>query len=446
MSGRPSTVDGARPTPQRPGKLAVVSDDDHRLGDLTQGRGWASAKAALRLGRVAACGLTGLSAEDAARALSGQLDEMKGLAMKVGQILSYLDTPLPDELRDQLGKLQTGVTHRPWQEVAAQLADELGEPVELAFDSVDPVPVAAASIGQVHRGVLAGEPVAIKVRYTGIEESFRGDTRSLRRVAALASLASPVDGQGIVDELAARLEEECDYAREARAQRAFATALADDAQMRIPEVIGERSTSSVLTTKWSEGVDFGTFLEAGDDERQAASRVLVRMAYRCLFVHGAIQADPHPGNYLFEPDGRVCFLDFGCVRVFDPPFIEAQRRLARCVIEGDRSRFGAALREAGIVGREKGFDFDHEWRAQRHTWAPFLDPDFHFTRAFLREGSELYGPTAPNARTRSLPPPAMWLMRLTWGLYAVLARLGAHGELGVIIADCLARDLEPITF
>jgi predicted unusual protein kinase regulating ubiquinone biosynthesis (AarF/ABC1/UbiB family) len=422
-----------------------MADDERHLGDLTKGRGWAAAKAALRLGRVAARGVTGLSAEDAAKALGDQLDDMKGLAMKVGQIMSYLDTPLPDELREQLARLQKGATHRPWPEIAAQLETELGMPVSEAFDSVDPIPVAAASIGQVHRGVADSGRVAIKVRYPGIEKSFEGDTESLRHVARLASFASAVDGVGIIDELAARLAEECDYAREARAQRAFAGALADDETIHIPGIVDDRSTSSVLTTVWSDGVDFETVLRAPDAQRQQAAQVLVRMAFRSLFVHAAIQADPHPGNYLFEDDGRVTFLDFGCVRLFDAPFLAAQRQLARCVLEGDRGAFDQAARNAGIVGREKGFDYDHEWRAQRHTYAPFLEADFHFTRDLLHQGNELYGPTAPNARTRSLPPPAMWLMRLIWGLYAVLTRLEARGDFRGILRDALECEPEPLS-
>ncbi len=420
-----------------------MADDPPSWSLPRKGRGWASAKAALKLGRVAARGMTGRSTEELARALGDQLDGMKGLAMKVGQILSYMDTPLPDDLRAQLARLQTGMSHRPWPEVAVQLEAELGMPAAEAFDAVDPEPVAAASIGQVHRGRYRDQAVAIKVRHPGVEETFRSDTDALRRVAGLASVASTVDGTGIIDEMAARLAEECDYAREARAQRLFAKAFADDPEIHIPAVVPERSTGAVLTSAWCDGDDFETLKQASPERRRAAAHIMARMAYRSLFVHAAVQADPHPGNYLFQPE-RVVFIDFGCVRFFERSLVEAHRALATCVLENRRDDFPAALDATGGIGRHRGFDFDHEWRVQRHTWAPFMQPDFRFTKAFLTEGNDLYGPMAPNSRTRALPPPAMWIMRLVWGLYAVLQRLEVPLDLGPIARACLEEDLDPL--
>jgi len=420
-----------------------VSDDEPTWKLRKKGRGWSSARAALKLGRVAARGFTGRSSEDLARALGEQLDGMKGLAMKIGQILSYMDTPLPDELREQLGGLQTGMSHRPWSEVSAQLEAEFGMPASEAFDAVDDQPIAAASIGQVHRGRFEGRPVAIKIRHPGIEETFQGDTDALRSVAGLASMASSVDGVGIIDEMAARLAEECDYRREARAQQAFARAFADDATIYIPAVVASRSTDAVLTSEWCDGDDFATLQASTEQRRRATACTMVRMAYRSLFVHGAIQADPHPGNYIFQDD-RVVFLDFGCVRLFSLDYVEAHRELARCVLEGRRTGFPEALMATGAVGRERGFDYDHEWRVQRHTWAPFLASGFHFTRAFLVEGNDLYGPTAPNARSRAIPPPGMWILRLVWGLYAVLQRLEVELDLGPILRTILTETPSPL--
>ncbi|MCB9592711.1 MAG: AarF/ABC1/UbiB kinase family protein [Sandaracinaceae bacterium] len=371
--------------------------------------------------------------------LTGQLDEMKGLAMKIGQIVSYLDVPLPDEVQEKLARLQTGVVGMPAAQVREVVEGALGDTLEGAFEAFAIEPVAAASIGEVHRARVAGREVAVKVQYPDVSGSFAADLGSLGRVASLASLASAVDGRAIVRELSERLEEECDYPREAEMQRAFAARFANDPRVVVPEVIRSHTAGPVLTSEWIDGDGFAALCRSDDAARKdAAAEALIRFTYECLLGWGTIQADPHPGNFLFLEDGRVAFLDFGCVRELDASFVDGLRAMTRAIRDGDRAAFAASVRDLGLVGDPKRFDYDHFYRVMEHLHRPFLVERFTITREFVAEGHALNGPTSPNARTLSMPPAYVWVARLQWGLWSILARLGASGSFGGILDDALS--------
>ena len=257
--------------------------------------------------------------------LAGQLDRLKGLGMKLGQIVSYLDVPLPPAVQEELAALQTGAAARPFSEVRALVEDALGAPLDARFDAFEETAVAAASIGQVHRAEVAGRPVAVKVRYPDVAETLDGDLGVLERVAGLAALGAPIDGRALVRELRARLLEECDYEKEAREQTRFRQLFEDDRQVVVPPVLPTHSTEAVLTSAWVEGARFEDFAKERAERRGDAARTIARFAYRSLLVHGRIQADPHPGNYLFPAEGGVAFLDYGCVRSFDAPLPRGPR-------------------------------------------------------------------------------------------------------------------------
>ena len=370
-------------------------------------------------------------------AMVDELDELKGMAMKVGQILSYMDGALPAETQAVLARLQQGTAAEPWPTMAAVVSEELGaDPSEL-FDAIDPVPVASASIGQVHRATLHGRPVAVKIRYPHIRETFTSDVTQLHRIARIASLATSVDGAAIVEELRDRLLEECDYDHEARWQQTFRGWLAPLAQAVVPEVIASHSSSAVLTSAWVEGQRFEDFrATATQAQRNAAAHTLCRVAWFCFLQCRAIQADPHPGNTLFLPDadgltGRVAFLDYGCVRAFEEPFFRQQVDLLRCVVEGRRADFEGVVRASGMVARERGFDLDLWWEQLRWQHRPYCSEHFVFTPEYVAQVSQFNGPGNPNMTRISIPPPWIWLTRLVVGLHAVMARLGAEGDFRV---------------
>lgn len=377
--------------------------------------------------------------------LTSQLDEMKGLAMKIGQIVSYMGAPLSEPVKGTLARLQTGERGMDPVRTRATIEQELGAPIASLFDEFEIEPVAAASIGQVHRAVLAGQPLAVKVQYPDVAGTFTQDLSMLRRFASMASLASAVDGTSIVDELALRLEEECDYAREARMQEAFASAFAWDREVVVPAILPERSSALVLTSQWIDGAGFERFRATADPrQRDRAAATMIRFAYQSLFNFAMIQADPHPGNFLFLEDGRVAFLDFGCVRTFDAAFVEHLRALMRSVRDGDLDLFRAAATDLGLIGRPARFDFEHFFEVMQHLHRPLVEERFRFTDDYVQKGYALNGPTSPNARSISIPPSYVWVMRLQWGLWSILARLGAEGSFAPLLDDILSRPIEPM--
>ncbi len=361
---------------------------------------------------------------------------MKGLAMKVGQILSYLDG-LPAETQRVLAALQRGAASRPLTEIAAMVESELGAPLASLFDEFSETPVAAASIGQVHRAVVEGREVAVKVQYPDVAASFQSDTQRLRRLASLASLATNVDGQAIVDELAARLAEECDYRAELRNQTWFSQAFANDPEVVIPETLESHSATRVLTTAWEEARSFEAFCtSASATQRNAAAQTLVRFAWRSFFVHHALHADPHPGNFGFA-DTHVVFFDFGCVRRFDAAFVEAVRALFQCTLDEDRARFPEVLIRTGMVPEPSRYNFDAHWEQVRYELEPYRAPSFHFTPEYTARAAQFSRPTHPNSRRMAIPPPWIWLLRLQYGLPGMLRRLDAEGDFGAILQDVL---------
>jgi predicted unusual protein kinase regulating ubiquinone biosynthesis (AarF/ABC1/UbiB family) len=421
------------------------------------GEGWA--ERLLSTGRVAASGVRLAARQVFGRegpvdgligeSLAAEMDRMKGMAMKVGQILSYFDGILPEETHEALRVLQQGVTSMPYERVADVLREAFGEPVEELFEDFEREPVAGASIGQVHRARYRGRSVAVKVQYPGIVRTLESDFRRLRGLTRLASAGTPVDSMAIVTEMQERVIAECDYLAEARAQEAFRAAFAADEEVRIPPVVEERTRRTALTTDWAEGKTFYDFAKnATRPERDAAGVILLRFAYRSFFELQTVNADPHPGNYFFPEPGRVVFIDFGCVRQFSPSFVERERRLATTLIENRREDFREVAMATGMIADERGFDFDLYWRMLRHQYAPYTTAGFEFTTDYVRDALEFGKPSRASNKTLrrlSIQPEWIWFQRLQWGLHAVLARLGVRGDFGELLRDFLAAEPRRLT-
>lgn len=426
-----------------------MADDDELEGIH---RGWgrrllSTGKIAASAARLAARRVVGAEGpQDAAigETLSRELDQMKGMAMKVGQILSYFDGVLPEGTHRALQSLQRGARAISFTRMAEVIEAAFGEPVDALFDRFEREPIAAASIGQVYRARYRGREVVVKVQYPGIRETIAGDFSRLQGLAKIASLASSVDGPALVEELRARFIEECDYQLEGDHQNTFRAAFADDPQVEIPAAIGQRTRETVLTSEFCEGRDFYTFAaEASQARRDEVALCLTRFALRSLYELGMVNADPHPGNYLFPARDAVVFLDYGCVRRFDAEFLAAQRRLTRIVIEDRRADYDDALVAAGMVAKEKGFDFDLQWKVDCHLLAPYRTPRFHFTPEYVRAAMDLNRPGNPNLRRIAIPPQWIWVQRLQFGLHAVLTRLSAEGRFADAMHEALAMPRRP---
>ena len=281
--------------------------------------------------------------ENAAKTLRKQLGDMKGLPMKLGQMLSYIDDFVPAEHRDvyreTLRELQVRARPMLWESIEQLIIDELGKPVDDAFATFNREPIAAASIGQVYRATTHdGREVAVKVQYPGIADAVNNDLRNADAVVRALSVALPrFDIEQTMADLTARLGEECDYTIEAKHQRAFRSAWQGDPEVYIPAVVDELSSSRLLTTEFVDGRAWQPMLERSTPEqRNVYGRAIFRFVFRSLYVHGVFNADPHPGNYLFGADGRVTFLDFGCVQHFDRETLEGIARVRMLAMSGVR--------------------------------------------------------------------------------------------------------------
>jgi predicted unusual protein kinase regulating ubiquinone biosynthesis (AarF/ABC1/UbiB family) len=367
-----------------------------------------------------------------AQAIARELGRLKGLAMKIGQMASYLPGALPDEAQEVLAKLQADTQPLAWPRVRDALIAELGVAPETLFDHVEHAPFAAASIGQVHRATLGGRALAVKVQYPGVEEVLRRDLSAAGWFFKMASMGTAMDAKAVAAELHARVLEECDYRREADSQERFGRLLARYPWAEVPEVVRERSGQRVLTTAFAEGRPFARFrAEASQAAKDAAAAAIFETCFRCVFEHCVYNADPHPGNYLFRENGHVVFLDFGCVRHFDPTMIETWKRFALAVRRDDRDAFREAFLDLGLARRgDAKFDWAHQLEVTRYLYAPFLATKaapFTYTADYVRKSYGLMIFDNPNKMRTSMPPEWLFLNRLQWGLNAILAQLGATG-------------------
>jgi len=288
--------------------------------------------------------------------LAAELGELKGLPMKIGQLLSYMEGVVPDEYRaayqEVLAELRTHSEPMAWEVAAKVFEQELGAPPAQLLDSIDQSPIASASIGQVYRATHDGEPVCVKIQYPDIGEATLSDLQNLDGVIALMRTLMPnVDTRQVIDDFRARLQEECDYLQEADYQTRFARIYHDDPELLVPEVLQPLCSRRVLTTRRIDGTDFDTFARnASQAQRDRAGAALFRFAFGSLLQHGLFHADPHPGNLLLDcgPRGKLCMLDYGCVQPIDEPARRDIAVLLRTAMDGGQL-LQPALRAMGVT-------------------------------------------------------------------------------------------------
>lgn len=357
-------------------------------------------------------------------ALMGQ---MKGVFMKLGQIASFARESLPAEARQLLETLQKDAPPMAFILVREVVERELGGDLEERFAWFDEEPLAAASIGQVHRARLHdGREVVVKVQYPGVDEAIRADLRFTQGLVQMGSVFfRNSDSRAMIEELKARLLDEIDYRLEAENQMRFARIWDGHPLIRVPEVHPSHSTGRVLTQAYAEGLSFNDFLEvASDEEKRLAVLVLNDFVFDSMHLFSMFNGDPHPGNYLFQPDGGITFLDFGCVKRFDGPFLADLRALNRAIVERDDDAFEVALRATGIILEGRPFDPEASWEFFDYHARPFArDEVFTFTTEYLREAGHTM--RVQSLKRFNLPPDLILFNRITFGLNAIFERLGA---------------------
>jgi predicted unusual protein kinase regulating ubiquinone biosynthesis (AarF/ABC1/UbiB family) len=391
------------------------------------------------------------------------LGHSKGALMKAGQMLSVipLGTSVPPENRSAfqaaMSRLQADAPPMAPELAADVIRSELGAPPGQVFAEFSPMPIAAASIGQVHVARLHdGRPVAVKVQYPGVAEAIRADLRNTQLVSVFMQLLlsivprlSRADPEGLAAEISKRIAEEVDYTLEASNQRFFADAYRGHPFIHVPEVVPELSTTRVLTQDLVEGIGWREALAADQELRNSWGEVIYRFAHQSMQRLGAFNTDPHPGNYIFHTDGTVTFLDFGSVKRFSPEWVRQLRISFQTAMSQDAEAFWQSAVEGGGIDPANGpspeelagyYQVRHEMHLgpQPVQWSPDV-----MARIMEREFS-LRGPSGKVARSARLPPDLVFFLRVDLGVMSIMAELRSIGEGRAIMSE-IYEDARPGT-
>lgn len=374
--------------------------------------------------------------------------------MKVGQLVSFVDTSAAldseygDVYRNALSSLQADADPMSPEVVAAVVEAELGRPPEEVFAEFSGEPVAAASIGQVHRAVLAdGTEVAVKVQYPGVAEAIAADLANTELLFTFVKMAKGfvpqlrnADVGAIAAEISERIGEELDYGTELANQQLFADRYRGHPFIRIPEVFPDLSTDRVLTMEFVRGRRWNEVGDADQALRDRWGEVIDRCFFGSVARFGMFNADPHPGNYLFHDDGTVTFLDFGCVKHLTPVQQRGFFEMPAAAIDNDADRLLAVLVEQGFFRADKPPPPDKmlEW-CRRNFAAMHQQQPFTFTPEFAAETlGHLVSMDSELMRLATVPKDFVFTNRIFVGLYSILGALRAT-------ADWMALFLEDVT-
>jgi predicted unusual protein kinase regulating ubiquinone biosynthesis (AarF/ABC1/UbiB family) len=430
-----------------------------RFGGLVAGQGlrWAGTRAANTLrSDEAADAATGERAAGTARELVKQLGQMRGAAMKIGQVLSTVDfTAIPESEREEfkatLASLRDDVPPLPFKRVEKLLKEELGEPVEDLFDDFEHEAFAAASIGQVHRATTSdGRRVAVKIQYPGIAEAVETDLRNLQLLLPLVKRLAPgLDVKALAQELRERIGDELDYEVEAQNHRAMARAWRNHPFVLVPPVDTSRSRRRVLVTELIAGKRFEEVKRLDEAERDRFGEIVFRFFFGTLKHTRRASGDPHPGNYLLLDDGRVGFLDFGLMRVVDADYLEGERTLAQAVERGDADAVHTHLTTLGYLPEPDTFDPQRLLQQIQTAGEWYLEPGFRrLTPAYVADLLDRSGsPRSPffeDMRRETIPPQALLIRRMEGLVLSTLGELRAGADWNALAGEYFG-DVPPST-
>jgi predicted unusual protein kinase regulating ubiquinone biosynthesis (AarF/ABC1/UbiB family) len=427
-----------------------------RVGGLVAGQGlrWAGMRTANRVrSPERAASARGERTAALVDELVEQLGQMRGAAMKVGQMLSMVEFDgLPEDERDRLqGRLATlrdDVPPVKFADLEALMRREFGGPLSSVFSAFDEQAFAAASVGQVHRArTLDGEEVVVKVQYPGVAESVETDLRNAALLLPLVKRLAPgLDGRALLTELRERIGDELDYELEAQNQRRVERRLRGHPFMRVPRVDTALSTRRVLVSEYVEGAGFETVRRADEAVRDRYGEIVVRFFFGLLYRDRIALGDPHPGNYLLCPDGRVCFLDFGLLAPVSEERVAAERAIAVAVQARDAPALKAALIGGGYLPAERAAAVDPEvaLRLMRMATRWYAVPGWRRlspdgTGRPPRDVSQTESPEDVREQINqfTLPPDGVLLRRMHGIVAVVLGQLRAGADWGAIAAEYL---------
>ena len=359
------------------------------------------------------------------------LGGLKGPLMKVAQLLSTIPDALPKEYVAELIQLQSNAPAMGWPFVKRRMASELGPDWEGRFAAFERT-AAAASLGQVHRATLPdGTQVACKLQYPDMASAVEADLRQLKLVFSLYERYDrAVHTEQIHAEISARLREELDYAREAQHMRLYGHMLRGEPEVHVPEVVGALSTRRLLTMTWLDGAKLLTVCDGPVEQRNRVAHAMFRAWYVPFYDYGVIHGDPHLGNYQVRSDDGINLLDFGCIRVFPPRFVQGVIELYHAIREGDRDRAVHAYETWGFTNLTAELvEILNLWAA--FVYAPLMEDR---TRLIEETNSGVYGRDvaekvhAELRRVGGVKPPREFVLmdRAAIGLGSVFLHLKAE--------------------
>ncbi|HEX8976065.1 MAG TPA: AarF/ABC1/UbiB kinase family protein [Solirubrobacteraceae bacterium] len=377
---------------------------------------------------------------EAAEQIVTALGTMKGAAMKVGQVLSFLDVGMvPEEYREEfqhkLAALRDAAPTVTFKDMRKVIEDELGERLSGVFSEFDQEPIAAASIGQVYRARLTdGREVAVKAQYPGVAAAVRSDMQNLGLILRLAKRIAPgMDPKAIGQEIRDRIEEELDYELEAQNQRSLARIFRGHPFIVIPDVITSLSHERIMVSEFVRGVGFEELKGRPQEDRNRVAEIIFRFYFSCLYRHGQFSGDPHPGNSMLLEDGRMAFVDFGLFKRMPPGTVDLEVHVARAIIEGDTDTIMRLGTEVGFFRDPDKFNPDRvlaHFRAATSWYTADreveLTPDYA-TQVLIDMSdprSEYFG----YLRQESAPPDHIFGRRMEVLTLAVLSQLYARGN------------------
>jgi predicted unusual protein kinase regulating ubiquinone biosynthesis (AarF/ABC1/UbiB family) len=393
---------------------------------------------------------------ETAEQIVSALGTMKGAAMKLGQVMSFLDVGLvPEEYREEfqakLAELRDAAPKVGFKEMKQVIEGEYGEPIEAVFETFDPVPIAAASIGQVYRARLAdGRDVAVKVQYPGVAQAVRADMLNLGIILRLMKRVAPgLDPKAMGDEIRLRIDEELDYELEAQNQRTLARLYRGHPFITVPEVVTRLSHEKVVVTEFVNGRGFEEVKQLPQKERDRLGEIIFRFYFGCMYRHHQFSGDPHPGNSMLLDDGRMAFLDFGLFKRIAPEIAEFELQTARLGIAGDGEALIEHLHRGGFIGQPQHYTPEGILEQfHDYTWWYTSDEEIELTPEIATEVViEMSDPRSTHfakMRHETLPPDHLFGRRLEMLTLAVMSQLRARGNWHRIAREWIYRD-PPVT-
>src|SRR4051794_2898027 len=381
---------------------------------------------------------------------------MKGAAMKIGQVMSFLDVGLvPEEYREEfqakLAELRDAVPKVAFKDMKKVIEGEYGERIEDVFETFDPVPIAAASIGQVYKARLHdGRDVAVKVQYPGVAQAVRADMQNLGIILRLMKRVAPgLDPKAMGDEIRSRIDEELDYELEAQNQRTLARIYRGHPFIVVPEVMTSLSHEKVIVSAYVHGRGFEELKQLPADQRDRIGEIIFRFYFGCMYRHHQFSGDPHPGNSLLLDDGRMAFLDFGLFKRIPAEVAQFELDVQRLGTEGRVEELIKLLHDGGFIG-DPSFYTEDKIMAQFQdlTWWYTTDEEILLTPEIATEVLiQMSDPRSRHwgsMRHETLPPDHLFGRRLETLTLAVLGQLRANANWHRITREWVYGD-EPVT-